>query len=128
MVGITFPDRKKARVCVRPLLPGIGLACLEAVSQDTAAAKGDAQTPAKKWKGKGWPGWRRAAEEALSNAPSKALPWKTLVQELVQRRQQQAGGNSKEATETAEILELHALASLPEEFLSDTDGLVRLPA
>ena len=31
---------------------GIGLACLEAVSQDTAAAKGDAQTPAKKWKGK----------------------------------------------------------------------------
>jgi len=21
----------------------------------------------------GWPGWRRAAEEALSNAPSKAL-------------------------------------------------------
>jgi len=127
MVGITFPDRKKARVCVRPLLPGIGLACLAAVSQDTAAAEGDAPT-AKKWKGKGWPGWRRAAEEALANAPSKALPWKTLVQELVQRRQQQAGGNSKEATETAEILELHALASLPEEFLSDTDALVRLPA
>lgn len=29
MVGITFPDRKKARVCVRPLLPGGGHVVVE---------------------------------------------------------------------------------------------------
>lgn len=142
LVRIQFPERS-ALVCVRPMVPGLGMACLE--NGTDAAAAGNAEQSskrkrpdtadtadtataenAKRWKGKGWPGWRRAAEEALAGAPARALPWRQLAKELVQRRQQQGGGNAKEAAESAEVLELLALAALPEEFLSDSDALVRL--
>ncbi|CAL1169238.1 unnamed protein product [Cladocopium goreaui] len=137
LVRIHFPERT-ALVCVRPMVPGIGMACLSNGTDDApAVAAGTEQSKrkrpdmstaenAKRWKGKGWPGWRRAAEEALAGAPSRALPWRQLAEEMVQRRQQQGGGNAKEAAETAEVLELLALAALPEEFLSDSDALVRL--
>ncbi|CAK9081799.1 unnamed protein product [Durusdinium trenchii] len=142
LVRIHFPERT-ALVCVRPVLAGIGRACLETPtlvkeeaappeSERTPAPPEEKPTPeakpaAKVWQGKGWPGWRRAAEEALRAAPGQALHWMKLASELVERRQQQAGGSSKEASEPLETLQLLALAALPEEFISDETPLVRLP-
>ncbi|CAJ1397744.1 unnamed protein product [Effrenium voratum] len=118
LVKIHFEDRS-ALICIRPILGGIGKASL---------AKPEPKAPVVKPKrtGKGWPGWRRAAEQLLAAQPSKALHWQQLIEELVLQRREQAGGRPGEQSEPQELLQLRALAHLPEEFLSETEPLVRL--
>ena len=69
MVRLHFSDRS-ALVCARPVLAGVGKQCLEPEKVEETLS---AEAAKKMWEGKGWPGWRRAAEEALKAAPAKKL-------------------------------------------------------
>ncbi|CAE7266759.1 SDN1 [Symbiodinium sp. CCMP2456] len=129
MVRIHFGDRDTL-ICVRPCLGGVGKASLAApqsekrLQADVPEARPVKTARKAAAKAKGWPGWRRAAEEALRDSGGSA-PWKDLLEAMVARRRTQAGGRPGEAEESRDVLELRALSALPEEYLSDADPMVR---
>eukprot|EP00747_Dinoflagellata_sp_TGD_P162228 gnl/TRDRNA2_/TRDRNA2_179599_c0_seq1.p1 gnl/TRDRNA2_/TRDRNA2_179599_c0~~gnl/TRDRNA2_/TRDRNA2_179599_c0_seq1.p1 ORF type:complete len:262 (-),score=71.19 gnl/TRDRNA2_/TRDRNA2_179599_c0_seq1:102-845(-) len=73
-----------------------------------------------------WTGWKRALDAELTDAGGE-LPWKKIRDVLVDRYRNE--GAPKGAAEYMEdALGWHALASIPEGYLSEKDELVRLPA
>lgn len=86
----------------------------------TAAPAGKGARPAEP---RAWAGWKRALDEELASNGGE-LPWKRLCDALVARCREGGGANGT----SEEELRCHALASIPEAYLSKEDPLVRLPA
>lgn len=70
-----------------------------------------------------WAGWKRALDDELE-AAGGSMPWKRLRDALAAcaKKNGQANGDGEDA------LGYQALASIPEEYLSNKDELVRLPS
>lgn len=165
VLSLRLPDKYIVRIFVRPVLPGIGKACLTdgssagtptsptnahavqpAGRNGSVGSKGERQgdgpgvppdsaadsvsslaTKHDKKRKQGWPGWRRAMDETLRDSGG-CLPWKKLRTCLVARRREQVGGRPGEAEEPEEMLSSRALSAVPEEYLSSSDSLIRLPS
>lgn len=71
-----------------------------------------------------WKGWKRALDDELRVAGGE-LPWKQLRTSVIARYRQ--GGEADATTASAHQLGWQAMASIPEDYLSQEDELVRLP-
>lgn len=75
-----------------------------------------------------WAGWKRAIDDELSAAHG-AMPWKRLRDAVVARWHGSRGTENADGSNAAsdDELGLHALACIPDAYLSQEDALVRAP-
>lgn len=85
------------------------------------ATEPEAEPEAETQQPKKWAGWKRALDSELADAGG-SMPWKKLQTALVKRYV-----DSGEKVDDKGVLEVQALASIPDDYLSTADELVRMP-
>jgi len=72
-----------------------------------------------------WAGFKRALDDTLSSADGKTLPWKRLRDAVAELAK--AGGASEAKGVSDDDLQRKVLVTIPENYLSKEDNMVRLP-
>lgn len=124
LVEMSLPGGKTATIYVRTMDGRIGGASLPNNQKGAAAASASTGGVDKPKSPRAWRGWKHALDEELAEAGG-ALPVKRLRTALVARYRE--GGAAADEGDDDEDLGNHALACIPEKYLSRADALVRRP-